>query len=105
MPYQIHLNTIASRDIRQFFRYLKREAGEVIALNYLAALEYELQVVIANSPYAFSWFHETGQPYRAKLFKLARTTYWIIYTIDEDRQRVEITRLWNSARHPETHGL
>ena len=44
-------------------------------------------------------------PYRAKLFKLVRTTYWIIYVVDDERQVVEILRLWNSARELGTRGL
>ena len=104
MPYRIRRNIRASRDIRRFARYLAREAGEAIALSYLAALEHEL-AAIASRPHTFSWFHETGAPYRAKLFRLARTTYWIVYTIDEVHQSIEITRLWNSAREPGTHGL
>ena len=105
MPYEIIRSSRARQDIRQFARFLKREAGDAIARAYLGALEHDLEVVLANSPNAFSFFHETGAPYRAKLFKLARTTYWIIYVVDDDRQRVEIIRLWASARQPETHGL
>jgi plasmid stabilization system protein ParE len=105
MRYRIHRNTIASRDIRSLAHYLRREAGGAVARTYLAMLEYDLEVVIAHSPHTFAWFHETGEPYRAKLFKLGRTTFWIIYTVDEAQQQVEITRLWNVARNPETHGL
>ena len=61
--------------------------------------------VIANNPNAFTWFHETGAPYRANLFKLARATYWIVYVVDDERRRVEVVRLWHSAREPQTHGL
>lgn len=105
MPYKIIRSVPARRDIRQLGRYLKREAGVVIAQTYLAALEYDIRTIIANSPNAFSWFHGTGEPYRAKLFKLARSTYWIIYVVDDKQQRVEIVRLWHSARQPGTHGL
>ena len=105
MPYEIHRNSRVSRDIRQFARYLRREAGTAIARNYLEALEHDLEIVIANNPNAFAWFHETGEPYRAKLFRLARSRFWIIYTVDDQRQRIEIIRLWNAARQPETHGL
>jgi plasmid stabilization system protein ParE len=84
---------------------LKREAGPRIARAYLEALERDLKIVIANNPNAFSWFHETGEPYRAKSFRLARTTYWIVYVVDNGRRQVEISRFWNSARQPETHGL
>lgn len=105
MPYQILRNGTVARDIREFVRYLQREAGDTIAYNYLTALEHDLEVVIANSPNVFPWFHETGAPYRTKLFRLARSTYWIIYTVDDARSRVEIIRFWHSAREPQTHGL
>ncbi len=105
MPHEIHRNSRASRDIRQFTRYLKREAGTETARTYLAALEHDLEIVIAHNPNAFSWFHETGEPYRAKLFKLGRTAFWIIYIIDDARHRVDIICLWNAARQSDTHGL
>ena len=105
MPYEVIRSSRARHDIRQFVRFLKREAGDTIARAYLDALEHDLEVVIANSPNAFSFFHETGEPYRAKLFKLARTSYWIVYVVDDDRQRVELVRFWASARQSETHGL
>ena len=103
MPYEIHRNARASRDFRQFARYLRDEAGQRVARYYLEALEHDLEIVIANNPHAFSWFHETGAPYRAKLFKLARTRFWIIYTVDDARQRVEIIRLWHAARQAALH--
>jgi mRNA-degrading endonuclease RelE of RelBE toxin-antitoxin system len=77
---------------------LKR--AKQIALKCFDALEHELLYLIANNPHAFSHFHETGAPYRAKLFKLARTTYWIVYTIDDAAKTVDVLRFWNSAREP-----
>ena len=105
MPYSVIRSVPARRDIRQFARYLKREAGVAITQKYLTTLEYDILTAIANSPNAFSWFHGTGEPYRAKLFRLARSTYWIVYVVDDLKQRVEIVRLWYSAREPGTHGL
>lgn len=105
MPYQIRRSPQARDDIRNFFRYLKNEASAAIAQKYYAQLERDITYLIANSPNSFSWFHETGPPYRAKLFKLARTTYWIIYVVDDENQVVELLRFWNSAREPGTHGL
>ena len=104
MPYQVIRSGTARQDIRRYFRYLKREAGEDIMRSYMVALEHDIRVVIANHPHAFGWF-DAGAPYRAKLFKLARTTFWIIYTVDDDRQCVEIRRFWNAAQQPTTHGL
>lgn len=105
MPYEVVRSPQARSDIRHLARYLTQEAGATIAAAYLDALERDLVGVIANNPNAFIWFHETGAPYRAKLFKLARTTYWIVYVVDDERRRVEVVRLWHSAREPQTHGL
>lgn len=105
MRYEILLNARATRDIREFGRYLTREASGTVAESYLRALDHELLGVIAIRPHAFAWFLETGAPYRAKLFRMARTTYWIVYTVDADRQCVEIVRFWSTAREPGTHGL
>ena len=105
MPYTIRRSPQARKDIREFFRYLRTEAGESIALKYFDALEHDLFDLIANNPHAFSIFHETGAPYRAKLFKLATTTYWIVYTVDDENKKIELLRFWNSAREPLTHRL
>src|SRR5436309_347774 len=105
MPYQIRRAPQARRDVREFIHYLKREASEITAGRYFELLEHDITELIANNPNSFSWFHETGAPYRAKLFELARTTYWIIYVVDDDNQVVEFLRFWNAARQPGTHGL
>lgn len=84
---------------------MKREAGEANALRHFVELEDVLTRRIAVEPNAFPWFRETGPPYRAKLFKLSRATYWIIYVVDDQRKFVELFRFWNSAREPRTHGL
>jgi plasmid stabilization system protein ParE len=105
MPYQIRRAPQARGDIRNFIRHLKREASEETARKYFAELEHDIIYLIGNTPNSFSWFHETGPPYRAKLFRLARTTYWIIYVVDDANNVVELVRFWNSARKPGTHGL
>ena len=63
MPYEIYRSPLASHDIRQFVRYLRREAGIPIAHLYFNALEHDIEVVIAHNPNIFGWFHETGEPY------------------------------------------
>jgi plasmid stabilization system protein ParE len=105
MPYQIRRAPQARQDIRDLIRHLKREASEATARKYFEELQHDITYLIANMPNSFGWFHETGAPYRAKLFKLARTTYWIIYVVDDVNEVVELVRFWNSAREPGTHGL
>jgi plasmid stabilization system protein ParE len=105
MPYQIRRAPQARQDIRDFIRHLKREVSEPTARKYFDALEHDITDLLARTPNSFNWFHETGAPYRAKLFKLTRTTYWIIYVVDDDNEVVELVRFWNSAREPGSHGL
>ena len=50
----------------------------------LIALEHDLETVILTRPRAFGWFRGTGQPYRAKLFRVGRSTWWIIYVVDDE---------------------
>jgi plasmid stabilization system protein ParE len=105
MPYQIRRSPQARADIRNFIRYLKKQASVDIARKYFAELERDILFLVASTPNSFNWFHETGPPYRAKLFRLARTTYWIIYVVDDENEVIELVRFWNSAREPGTHGL
>ena len=105
MSYEIRRGRQARQDIRNFIRHLKREASESVAQKYFDELEYDLLQLLANNPNSFNWFHETGAPYRAKLFKLARTTYWIIYIVDDEHEVIQLIRFWNSARESDEHGL
>lgn len=105
MSYTIRRGRVARQDIRNFIRHLKQEANEAIAQKYFDELEYDLTHLIADNPHLFNWFHETGSPYRSKLFKLARTTYWIVYVVNEEDEAIELVRFWNSSRAPGSHGL
>lgn len=105
MTYRLVRARRAREDIRDFARWLGEEAGPRITARYLAALEHDLRVVITENPHAFPWFHESGPPNRAKLFSLARSTYWIIYVVDDARRRIELRRFWHAAREPHSHGL
>jgi len=50
-----------------------------------------------------AYFKETGAPYPAKLFRVGKKTFWIIYTIDG--MIVSLRRFWDCAREPATRGL
>jgi plasmid stabilization system protein ParE len=105
VTYRLITTQDAQRDIREFARWLKEEAGPRVAARHLAVLDHDLRAVVCESPHAFPWFHESGPPYRAKLFRLARSTYWIVYSVDDARHRVELIRFWHTAREPRSHGL
>jgi hypothetical protein len=45
-------------------------------------------------------FFLTGAPYRAKLFSVGRTSFWIVYEVDELERTVNILKIWNSKQDP-----
>ena len=48
-------------------------------------------------------FHADRRTYRAYLFRVGRRTqYWIIYTVDENAQMVDVLHFWNASRDPES---
>jgi plasmid stabilization system protein ParE len=105
MPYRIVIDRAAQSDIDQFYAYLRRYS-EQTALKYLDAFYDAIETNMATMPKSFPYFKETGAPYRAFLFTISRrTTFWIIYTVDDRRREVRLLRFWNTAREPGTHGL
>jgi hypothetical protein len=83
-----------------------REYAEDTARKYAEAFYDVVERLIAVNPQAFSFFRETGPPYRAFLFSISRRTkFWIIYTIADDRREISLLRFWNTARKPGPHGL
>jgi hypothetical protein len=101
----LHLtsNCISYRLPHLFFGCLRLEACEAIALKCFDALEHDLLHLIANNSHAFPYFHETDAPYRAKLFKLASTTQWIVYRIDVATKTVDFCGLGTpKGRHQRT---
>jgi hypothetical protein len=57
---------------------------------------------IKPRPAMWQHFFLTGAPYRAYLFKVSRrTAYWIVYSIDEDMEEINVLRFWNGSRDPE----
>jgi hypothetical protein len=62
-----------------------------------------LSVDLCESPLTWSYFTLTGEPYRAFLFRVGRRTqHWVIYTVDEDAQIVDLLHFWNTSRDPES---
>jgi hypothetical protein len=55
-------------DYQEYFSYL-REFGEAVAVRFEKAL---LELLLP----------EPGAPYHAKLFRVGKKTFWIIYTIE-----------------------
>ena len=68
-------------DYREYFSYLS-ELSEEAATKHYRRFESSLIEILLGDPYRYSHFKETGAPYHAKLFRVGKKTFWIIYTID-----------------------
>lgn len=105
MKYTIIIDVRAQDDIDEFYAYLSKYS-EGTANKYVEAFYDALEQTIAQFPLLFPCFADIGDPYHAFLFSLSqRTTFWIIYTVNENTKEVHILRFWNTAREAGTHGL
>jgi ParE toxin of type II toxin-antitoxin system, parDE len=104
MVYALRRSESFRRDVDDWLRYL-RGLDIAVSDKYYYLLEEALTDSIAGRPQRYAYFHETGAPYRARLFRMSRSTYWIIYRIDEQGRSIDLLRFWNTARKPLSHGL
>lgn len=105
MTYRVRIDPVAQRQIDQFAVYL-RGYSENFAIEQIERLDRILRTNLTESPLTWAYFPLTGAPYRAYLFRVGRRTqYWIIYTVDEDKNTVDILSFWNAARDPDTLDL
>jgi plasmid stabilization system protein ParE len=91
---------LAEQDIKSIAKWMLKGSAQAVLV-----FEQDLFKVIREhvlpSPYRWSYFHLTGQPYRAYLYAYSRwTSYWIVYEIDEAVGIVRILRIWHAARDP-----
>jgi plasmid stabilization system protein ParE len=104
VTYRVLIDALAQRDIDDFYEYLRRYS-ENSARKYVEAFHDAIKRTIAVFPHSFSFFAEVGAPYNAFLFAVSRrTAFWVIYTVDDEKNEVRILRFWNTAREPGTHG-
>ena len=89
-------------DYQDYFSYLK-DVDEALAAKHHQRLDNSIREIVLGNPFRYAPFRETGAPYHAKLFKVGKKTFWIIYTIDGDA--VSLRRFWDCARQPGTHYL
>jgi plasmid stabilization system protein ParE len=98
--YDLRFDPVALNDVREFLSYLAEYDPEISA-RYEIQLETIFEVDLSEHPLRFSWFWLSGPPYRGRLFQVSRRTkFWIIYTVDEMRSRVDVLRFWNASRDP-----
>jgi plasmid stabilization system protein ParE len=101
MSFGVVITDAAQRDIDDLGRYCRR---------YTPAFWEEQEMRLARvfetwltlSPHMWIFFFVTGAPYRAYLFDVgARTKFWIVYSMDEERRLVNVLRVWNAAQDPD----
>jgi hypothetical protein len=102
MTFQLRIAPLAQRHIDEFAVYL-RSYSDRFAIEQIDRLNRILSVNLGQSPLTWGYFTPTGAPYRAYLFRVGRRTqYWIIYTVDENAQIVDVLHFWNASRDPES---
>ena len=105
MPYKLRFSARAIADIDEFTGYLS-EISETLADDYISELSDMLERYIAARPLTWSFFHLTGAPYRAYLFRVSRrSAYWVVYRVDEESQSVYVVRFWHASRAPASFEL
>ncbi|MEK9154221.1 MAG: type II toxin-antitoxin system RelE/ParE family toxin [Patescibacteria group bacterium] len=105
MTYRIDIAPSARREIEAFVEHM-RSFDTTIAEEQLARLSFEIGTYILATPRLWNYFFISGAPYHGYLFRFGQKHhYWIVYSIDEDANTVNILRFWNTNRDPDTFGL
>jgi len=105
MAYRVDFSIEAVAQIDGYLAYLRRYS-RATAAKYKLALQKAIDQYLAESPETFTFYWETGAPYRAFLFRVSRrTTYWVIYRVYEGDRIVRVLRFRNAAEEPGTHDL
>ena len=104
MAYRLRLAARAERDIDDFLDWLAEFSPEVAA-RHERDLSASIRDHLLVRPHMWQFFFLTGQPYRAYLYSVSRrTSFWLVYTIDEEAKTVDVLRFWNAARDPGRFG-
>ena len=98
MSFTVRIDDIAQRDIDNFVAY-QSEYSEAFAVEQIDRLYRVFNFHLAQAPMTWGNFFITGEPYHAYLFRVGRrTSYWIVYTVDEANKIVTVLRFWNASR-------
>lgn len=102
MTFRLRIAPLAQQKIDELAAYLGTY-NESFAVEQIDRLNRILSDSLAISPLTWAYFPLTGAPYRAYLFRVGRRThYWIIYTVDEEAETVDVLRLWHASSDPDT---
>lgn len=91
MSFSIKISKAAKAETRQIFEYLA-DYSPYIADKHLVRLTNSISL-IGRDPFLCPFFFLAGAPYRAKLFSVGRTSFWIVYQVDAPKRTVNILRM------------
>lgn len=98
--YRLVVAPKARDEIEGFLEWLTNY-NEKTAEEFRLDLERAVNNQTLQSPKRWPYFFLTGSPFRAHLYTVSRrTSYWVVYEVDDERQLVTILRFWNGARDP-----
>ena len=105
MTFQVVRAAAFEQDLDDFAAYTTAYSGE-FSREQFTRLNHVLTVELASAPAMWGLFFITGAPYHAYLFRVGRrTSYWIVYSIDEAAKRVDLLRFWIANREPQAFEL
>ncbi len=99
MTSRLQISRLAEDEIQDLYTYLDEFSPE-IADHHLVRLRNAISAIGSN-PRRYAYFFLTGAPYRARLFLVGRTSFWIVYRVNEASRLVDILRIWDSRQNPD----
>jgi|SRR5580692_2466639 plasmid stabilization system protein ParE len=101
MRFRVDITDRAQSDIDHLARYCRTYSADFWE-EQETRLAHVFEIWFATTPHTWNFFFVSGAPYRAYLFEIGvRTKVWIVYTIDDEREVVNVLRVWNTAHDPE----
>ena len=100
MTYAVTVSARARGEMDAFAAYAAGYS-DAFATEQFLRLNHVLAVTLAEAPQTWGHFYVTGAPFRAYLFRVGRrTSFWIVYSVDDMQKAVNVLRFWNSSRDP-----
>jgi hypothetical protein len=97
MTYKVVLDAIADAEIQEFGRYAADYSGP----RAIHSTKSHLQRRPRGISQHMERFLHNRTTNRGYLFRVGRrTSYWIVYTVDEDAKIVKVLRFWNASKEP-----
>jgi hypothetical protein len=97
--YKLYIVKNAEIDIDGIYEYVS-QYDLSIAKFHLDRLE-DILMSLKQGLVDWNYFFLTGEPYKAKLFRISsRRTYWIIYRIHPRKKVIYILRVWGCFQNP-----